>query len=342
MFIYKFVKKYLKSYLKSIYNLLFMKNYHLSLMLMVLCLLSSCEDVVNPSINSSKPTFIVDAFLTNEPLPQTIRLTQTIGFLDNSQPQPAVLGATVQITNSNKEIFIFTDEKRDGNYTWKPKTPTQNLGEIGTSFTLMVSNNAETFSATSQVKRTAIFDSLGYEFLAEGKERSNAKEGYYARIYSKNPNRFSKFFGKYIDSLGNPIFARDNIGVGDCYRIKTYRNDTLFMKPQELNLAYDASFSKGGSTDGTSFIFPIRSATTRADVPYKVGDKIQIDIISLTEETFDYLNRVQVQQQNGGLFANPPSNVSTNIININPQSKIQALGWFCVSSRISKTVTVKK
>lgn len=307
-----------------------------------MCFLTSCEDVVNPSINSSKPTFIVDAFLTNEPLPQTIRLTQTIGFLDNSQAQPAVLGATVQITNSQKEVFTFTDEKKDGNYTWKPKNSTENLGEIGASFTLMVTNNSETFSATSQVKRTAIFDSLGYEFLAEGKERSNAKEGYYARIYSKNPNKFSKTFGKYVDSLGNPIFARDNIGVGDCYRIKTYRNGILFMKPQEMNLAYDASFSKGGSTDGTSFIFPIRSATTDADKPYKIGDSIRIDIISLTEQTFDYLNRVQVQQQNGGLFANPPSNVGTNIINTNPQSKIQALGWFCVSARISRTVAVSK
>ncbi len=319
-----------------------MKNYHLFLVFIFVCLLTSCEDVVNPSINSSKPTFIVDAFLTNEPLPQTIRLTQTIGFLDNLQQQPTVLGATVQITNSQKEVFTFIDEKKDGNYTWKPKNSTETLGEIGTSFTLTVSNNAETFSATSQVKRTAIFDSLGYEFLAESKERSNAKEGYYARIYSKNPNRFSKFFGKYTDSLGNPIFARDNIGVGDCYRIKTYRNGTLFMKPQEMNLAYDASFSKGGSTDGTSFIFPIRSAITDADKPYKISDNIQIDIISLTEQTFDYLNRIQVQQQNGGLFANPPSNVGTNIINTNPQSKIQALGWFCVSARISRKVTVTK
>lgn len=296
-----------------------MKNLYLILAFTTLIGLSSCEDVVNPNINSSKPVMIVDAFLTNEPIPQTIRLTQTIGFLDNTTKPPIILGATVSIKNSENQIFNFIDEKQDGNYTWKPSNSTETLGNIGTSFILTVANKGEVFNASTQVKRTAIYDSLTTVFRKEGEEGTGSKEGYYARLS-----------------------ARDNIGVGDCYRIKTYRNDTLFMKPQELNLAYDASFSKGGSTDGTSFILPIRNAVNRRDEPYKVGDKIQIDIISLTEPTFDYLNNVRTQQQNGGLFANPPANVGTNLINANPQSKEQALGWFSVSARVTKTIVVKK
>jgi hypothetical protein len=309
-----------------------MKKYSLFLLLMLAIFLSSCEDVVNPEINSSKPTLIVDAMLTNENLPQTIRLTQTIGFLDNSQAQPAVLGAKIQITNSKNQTFLFIDEKKDGNYTWKPSN-NETLGEVGTAFTLNVEVNNEKFIANTIVKRTAIYDSLAVKFETEGKVGTGSKEGYYAQILSKNAA------GKVILDT---TFAKDQTGVGDCYRIKTYRNDTLFASPNEMVLAYDASFSKGGSTDGTSFIFPIRTAINKRSNPYKIGDKIQVDILSLTEETFDYLTRVRTQQQNGGLFANPPANVGTNIKNTNTASTIQALGWFSVSARISKTTVVKK
>ncbi len=294
--------------------------------------LFSCEDVVNPTINSSKPVLIVDAFLTNEPLPQTIKLTQTVGFLDNTTQPPAIVGAEVEIKNSENKVFKFVDEQKNGNYTWKPNN-NENLGAIGTTFVLTIKNQNEVFTATTLVKRTAIFDSLAVKFGKEGENGTNSKEGYYAQILSKGAD------GKIrLDTT----FARDHVGVGDCYRIKTFRNDSLYMQPQEMNLAYDASFTKGGGTDGTSFIFPIRSAINRRDEPFKIGDKIQVDIISLTEDTFDYLNKVRTQQQNGGLFANPPANVGTNIINTNPQSKTQALGWFSVSARVSKSLVVKK
>jgi hypothetical protein len=230
-----------------------------------------------------------------------------------------MLGATVEITDSLNQIFRFIDDNKDGNYTWKPTAAIPNLGKIGMNFTLTVINKTETFKASSKLNRTALFDSLTIEFKKEGEFNTGAKEGYYAILY-----------------------ARDNIGVGDCYRIKSFRNDSLFAKSQELNLAYDASFSKGGSTDGTSFILPIRNAINRRGEIYKVGDKVQVDIISITEPTFEYYKRIQTQQQNGGLFANPPANVGTNIINANKNSQIQALGWFCISERKTKTVVVKK
>jgi len=280
--------------------------------------LTACETVVYPDLdNNATPVLIVDAFVTNEAQPQTIRLTETIGFLDRETP-PSALGATVVISNSANQIFTFVDEKKDGNYIWRP-TNNDNLGAIGTSYTLTIRYKGEEFTAASKVNRVPPIDSLSVEFKKAGERGTFSKEGYYVSL-----------------------FAKDFVGTGDCYRIKTFRNDTLFNKPNELNLAYDASFNKGGGTDGTSFILPIRNQVTRADEPYKIGDKVRVEIHSITEDTFTFLQKVRQQQQNGGLFATPPVNVGTNIFNKNANSKTQVLGWFNVAARSQQTIEVKK
>jgi hypothetical protein len=280
--------------------------------------LTACETVVYPDLDTnSTPVLVVDAFVTNEAQAQTIRLTETIGFLDRATP-PSALGATVVISNSANKIFTFIDEKNDGNYIWRP-TNHDSLGAIGTSYTLTIRYKGEEFTAASKVNRVPPIDSLTVEFKKAGERGTLSKEGYYVSL-----------------------FAKDFVGVGDCYRIKTFRNDTLFNKPNELNLAYDASFNKGGGTDGTSFILPIRNQVTRAAEPYKIGDKVRVEIHSITEDTFTFLQKVRQQQQNGGLFATPPVNVGTNIFNKNPTSKTQVLGWFNVAARSQKTIEVKK
>jgi hypothetical protein len=280
--------------------------------------LSACETVVYPELdNNATPVLIVDAFITNEAQPQTIRLTETIGFLDRENP-PSALGATVIINSNTNKIFTFIDEKKDGNYIWRP-TNKDSLGNIGTSYTLTIRYKGEEFTADSKVNRVPPIDSLTVELKKAGERGTFSKEGYYVSL-----------------------FAKDFVGTGDCYRIKTFRNDTLFNKPNELNLAYDASFNKGGGTDGTSFILPIRNQVTRAAEPYKIGDKVRVEIHSITETTFNFLQKVRQQQQNGGLFATPPVNVGTNILNKNPNSKTQALGWFNVAARSLQSIEIKK
>ena len=69
--------------------------------------------------------------------------------------------------------------------------------------------------------------------------------------------------------------------------------------------------------------------------PYSPGDSIWVEIHSLTEATFDYLNQVAIQTNRPGgfseLFTRPLANVSTNIFNENANgTKVQ--GFFNVGS----------
>jgi hypothetical protein len=45
--------------------------------------------------------------------------------------------------------------------------------------------------------------------------------------------------------------------------------------------------------------------------------------------------------QNGGLFATPVVNTPSNIENVNKNSDVKAIGWFCAASISRKSVRIK-
>jgi hypothetical protein len=267
--------------------------------------LTACETVVNPTLEKAVPTLVIDAFIDNEPKTQTIRLSKTVGYLDNATQPPPVLGATVQLTDDKGNKFAFIDEKNNGNYTWQPSATNKNLGT--------------TFVADSKLNRVPNLDSLGYEFRKAGDFGAGTKDGYFLNF-----------------------FAKEFPEPGDCYRIKSYRNDTLLNAPQQLNIAYDVYFFKGIVPQNplTEFIFPIRNAVNDPAKPFKKGDKCRVEILSITEPTFEFFTLVREQQTNTGLFATPPSNVPTNFVS-QTNAKTKVVGWFSISALSARNVEIK-
>ena len=116
------------------------------------------------------------------------------------------------------------------------------------------------------------------------------------------------------------LYARDLPGKGDTYWVKSYRNDTLLNRPQELNIIYDATFDAGTDIDGTTFIRPLRFGINAVDddgLPrfLESGDKVRSEIHSISNQAFTFLQIVQEQTTNGdnGIFALPIANSRGNI-----------------------------
>ncbi len=95
--------------------------------------------------------------------------------------------------------------------------------------------------------------------------------------------------------------------------------------PDEINIAFDAGFSEGGNIDGLLFIPPIRDTINPFDEedneflsPFADGDDVEVEIYSITNEAFIFLNEMALQINRPGgfaeLFATPLSNVPTNIV----------------------------
>jgi len=294
-----------------------MTNYLKYLLSLTLFSFLACDDQINPTLEDAPEALVVDAWLTNLPGVQTIWLIKSQPYFDNSKP-PAVIGAAVKVTDSNNTEFVFTDNA-DGSYAWTPSA-NETFGTIGDDYALTIEFEGEIFTAQSKMNPVPLVDSITFHFEPEDAFSSG------------------RFFAEF--------WSRDLLGPGDTYWIKAIKNGQLLNKPSEINIAYDAAFSKGGDSDSDNkpFIPPIRSGVNPSDEedngdaisPYIDGDSLYVEIHSINEPAFDFLTQVAIQTDRPGgfgeLFAKPLSNVSTNITNQNANSETVALGFFNVAA----------
>lgn len=285
------------------------------LYLMMLALVTACETIIEPDLEYAAPVLVVDAWLTNQEKAQEIILTQTQPYFENELPV-GVTGASVTVrARQSGRLFSFV-ESNNGIYRWTPAA-NDSLGPVGEQFELTIQWQGETYTASARTGRVPKLDSISYVFEEE------------------TAISVAQWVGEF--------WARDPVGKGDTYWIRTWKNGVLLNKPTELTVAFDAGFSEGGNLDGVTFITPVRRGINPIEqneddefLPaYSPGDSAYVEIRSISKEAFNFLNEVIIQTDRPGgfseLFARPVANVSTNVVNLNPKGP-PAVGFFNVSA----------
>lgn len=270
--------------------------------------LVSCEDVIDVKLDQGKSELAVDALVMFDDGPQTIRLTQTGPYFDKNKANGAS-GATVRISsNLGKSYVLIENPAQPGNYQLDSLK-----GIPGEIFTLRIDYKGESFEATSVRVRGTPIDTLYPEFR---KAEFRNKEGYYANLV-----------------------AKDSVGTGDFYWIRTTLNGMPNRLTSRLNQAIsaDGAFDLGTS-DGLDFIYPIRNSINLRE-PYLTEDVLAVELLSIDYENFRFLREMEKQLNNRGLFAEPIANVKGNIKNVNPNSTTKAQGCFGVA-RVSRQTIV--
>ncbi len=276
--------------------------------------LSSCTTVIDARLDTGPSQLSVDALLTNEPGSQTIRLTKTAGYFDSSAP-PAATGATVTVIDNTGKTYRFADSTNTGYYTWKP-IGNDTLGRIGRTYQLTILYGGDTFRATSRINPVPPVDSL--IFVKRALNPLSTTQGYRAEFYAVDIPREVNF-----------------------YRIRFARNGMLQNQPGNIITSQDGVFGGNSSVaDGLTFIVPIRRSIN-PDSLYALKDIVKVEVHSLTADAFLFWQQVQTQVTNGGLFATPPANVPTNIINTNASGQ-PATGFFITSAVSSRTASVSE
>ncbi|MEQ9301307.1 MAG: DUF4249 domain-containing protein [Cyclobacteriaceae bacterium] len=275
----------------------------------------SCEDEIFPTLNTNDPIIVVDAWVTNKPEPQTIRLTRTQDYFTD-QFAAGIIGAQVIVTDEDGLEYNFM-EQGNGDYVWEPTEELPTFGTSGKSYRLLIEAGSTLIESNTEMGRVPPIDSVGFRFEPEG---DFLPDSYFADVW-----------------------ARDPVGPGDTYWIRTWKNGEYLSKPGEISLAYDAGFSAGGNVDGLIFIQPIRDSINPFDQddnddflsPYSPGDSVYVEIHSLTDESYKYLSDVQIQTDRPGgfgeLFATPLSNVGTNVKVISNSGEDNVIGFFNVA-----------
>lgn len=140
-----------------------MKNITALFSLLFLLSLTGCEEVVDVDLDTQAPRLVIDAGIDwikdTDGSQQTIRLTTTAAYY--SPTVPVVTGATVTVTNSVNDVFVFAEDVGTGNYICNNFVPVLNE-----TYVLSVTYDGQTY--TAQETMTATSDIVNIEQDDEG------------------------------------------------------------------------------------------------------------------------------------------------------------------------------
>lgn len=275
--------------------------------------LASCEDVVQIKLDEGSKLVVIDAFVNDLREPQKIRVLNNSSYFSSGNA-PAITNAQVVLKDlTAQQDFVFTYSS-NGNYVYNLSVA-DTVARVNHQYQLNVTVDGVTYTSLATQKRKASIDSI-------------------EAIYDDGSGGG---FGPPSDPLYRCwLWAKDKVDTQpDYYWIKTFRNDSLFAAPSDVNLSIDG-------TNGAVSDLPVDSvAFTPPGVflgfhSYQKGNTCKVEIHSVSKETYFFFLQAGTQINNGGLFATTPENVKTNIVTP-ANAKTKAVGWFNMASVSSKT-----
>lgn len=211
-----------------------MKLLKLIQILLISLISLSCEDVIELDLDSAPPKLVIDAsidWVKNTPgNEQKIKLTTTTSYY--ATEFPTVSGAIIYVTNSDNTVFNFVESSNPGEYIC-----TDFLPEIGETYTLTITVNDTTYTATETLIGTPPIDEniiqnneggfagdeleIRYSYQDDG-----AQENYYMTGIKSNRVAFPEYWLVSDELLqGNRIeqfYAHEDLEIGDSLNIKLY------------------------------------------------------------------------------------------------------------------------
>ena len=276
-----------------------MKSVHYLYILLILIGVSACEETVTLDTTQIEPRVVIEGEVTDQYTYHYVKVSRSTGFYDDKSFVGAE-GASVTVVDSEGQTYNYiaaTGENSTGLYFSEERY----AGIIGRTYTLTVTYDNNTYTASDKIFPVTAIDSLTVEVNEEEMDDPD-KPGYFYEIlfYAKEPQE-SK----------------------DYYLFKFYRNDTLILD-SETDIYYADDELLAEKIDG------IPTAGF-----YKVGDQAKVEMYSISQEAFVYLNDLSILlTSDGGMFSPPPANPRTNLSN-------NALGFFRASAKVSDMIEVK-
>lgn len=259
-------------------------------------LLLACEDPISIDLPSSRSYIVVEGWITDQPGPYRIKLSQTLPF-DSRETNPKISGASVSILSRANTYLLTEDANAPGEYL---TDSAEFVGVVGMNYRLAIEVNGKTIvSDTEPMRPSPPFDTLTYTFVEN--------------IFV--PETFSFTSGFLVTG-----FVTDSSTRNDYYRWKVTENGVSYDRAQDLILITDRFFN------GQRFGFEV------SGILFQEGDTVSIDQYSIDQSAFEYLRNLNTQAIGlGKSTSTPPSTVRGNLRNLLDDNEV-ILGYFGVSS----------
>jgi len=272
--------------------------------------LIGCQDVIDLSLEEGEKRIIINGRVSDT-LPVYVDIYATANYLSAST-NPRISNVTVNLYEN--EVLVATLVENDtvaGNYI------DPFIGSEGNSYFIEVIvpeghpyfSNTRWVSAPEVMRRIVPADSSYYQYQLE---KPFFDEGYYAYVMFTEP-----------------------AGLGDSYRQRIWRNDTLW------NTQYDINVFNDEFIDGRSFD-DIDLPATQIGTVAKAGDIYKVELSSISAEGYNFLLLLQEQTvQVGSTFDPPPAPIFGNIVNADDPNRL-GLGYFFASRLTYEIIEIKE
>lgn len=260
----------------------------------------SCEETINIDTSSTDSKVVIEGLVTNVAGGSYVKLSRSRNFYDNGQTN-RISNAQVTVNSSTGEQIVFVHNPSGGTDSLGYYFPNPNFsGSIGTSYTLNVEVDGQTYTGIDEMLPVTSIDSMVVR-VDEGQLED-----------PDDPGRIYAVF----------MFATEPQDRIDHYLFKFYRNGELLLDwPTDIYVFDDETL--GESIDDVEIAGY-----------YAEGDIVKAEIYSLTREGFIYYSDLATLLNNdGGMFSPPPANPRSNLSN-------GAMGYFQASAVDAMEITV--
>ncbi len=286
----------------------------------------SCIEEFIPVVEEDKELLVVQGLITDQPESDTIRLSKSMPFGQQSEAKP-MSGCIVMIAdNFGNQINLM--ETRAGTYV----VPPYFHGVVGRSYTLHIrttggNGNRRYESYPVEMKPVPPVDSIYYEKIIIEPRFDNYGGIDECQIYldTHDPSNLCRYYRWDFSETWvlRLLFPVDNM---TCW---------VSDKSRDLNIKTTEALDEARIIRQP--VTYISNATDRLKREYS----ILVNQYSLSEDEYIYLEKVKnLMVDVGGLYDKIPASIPNNLFCVgNPDEKV--LGYFSVSAKSSKRFFIK-
>jgi len=147
--------------------------------------ISSCEKVIDLKLDNAEPALVIEAGVTDQNEVQVVKISRTYNFTDPNKFN-GVSGAKIFLIRGNGVVMNYTEISPGKYQTAKFR------GVPGSKYTLEVTVDGKSYSATSIMPKRVALDSISFkQFDFFGKSNTYAAVNYVDPAGTQNQYRFT-------------------------------------------------------------------------------------------------------------------------------------------------------
>ena len=268
--------------------------------LLAILSLASCTKIIDIELNSAMQRIVIEARITDQGSPAMVYLSRTTDYFNPAEPEK-VTGAKVSIsTDFGQSVNLV--EMSKGVYQYSDLSL-----KNGETYHLSVEDGDQVYEAISVLPNKVLIDSLVIDWFDSFNPNDSLSGGYILNCWYTDPVMLENFY----------MFTAEKLNKSDV--------------PE---LDFPGSMLKILSSD---VLYNGKSALMNLNRRgfYQFGDTVLVELISIDQNTYNYLDQLGEVSGGGPSFSNSaPANPENNINN-------GAMGYFSLQAVDSRVVVIK-